>query len=104
MSHVKRLKRNGTTFEECGPKFWRQWQRMCELDAFRFPIETRPFDDLSEFIGRKIKSNNAVYASIGNYPEKEDIQLAKRTLGDLWRYVEMALDTEDGQIYSLTEF
>ena len=98
------MRREGRTFDECGAKFWRQWQRLGELDAFRFPIEAMPFDELDEFMGFEVFRGVGREGTIGEYPEKHDIRLAKKALGDLWRYVEMALDTEDGSIYSLDSF
>jgi hypothetical protein len=104
LSHLKRAKRERRSHDECGAKFWREWQRLGQLDAFRFPIEVLPFYDLEVFIGREVNRDLAVRGSVGEYEEKNDIELAKTSLGDLWRYVEMALDTEDGSIYRLDTF
>jgi hypothetical protein len=98
------MERERRGFDECGAKFWREWQRLGELKAFRFPLELMPFDDLENFIGRPVKRIDRVVRSVGDYQEKHDIDLAKDKLKHLWEYVEYALDTPDGQIYNAENF
>ena len=104
LSHLARREREGRKFDECGAKFWREWQRLCKLRAFRFPLEVMPFDELEEFIGRPVNRIDRVIRSVGDYPEKHDMELARERLKHLWEYVEYALDTPDGRIYNAENF
>ena len=104
LSHLQRQSHENRTREDCGAMFWRQWQRMGQLKAFRFPIEVMPFDALEAFMGQPVVHTTSVHRSIGEYPEKHDMRLAKAYLGRLWAYVEMALETPDGQIYNSEDF
>lgn len=104
VSRCKRADMSKKPRIEVAESFWRQWQRLDGFNAFRFPIEELPWDELEEFLGMECLRHNCEVGSIGDYPEKYDFQLAKDFLGDLWKYVEYALDTPDGKRYSDTEF
>ena len=92
------------TDREVAESVWRQWQRMGNLDAFRFVIEALPFDDLERYIGMPVSRIEGPRGSAGDYPEKHDISLARRALGEDWAFVEMMLDTQDGQFYRKDSF
>jgi hypothetical protein len=75
-----------------------QWDKMCEVEnAFHFPLETKPFDELEEFTGMKVKRIDGVIHSIGNYPEKKDLKTMRDFLQKDWDFVEKALKTNIGQ-------
>lgn len=77
-----------------------EWLNMCEVEGFYFPMETKPFDELEEFIGAKVNRLDTVINSIGEYDEKKNLTTARDFLGSDWVDVEIALNTEAGRIYA----
>jgi hypothetical protein len=75
----------------------KEWMRMCEIEGFHFPLETKPYDELEEYLGRPVVRDDTVVNSIGEYPEKDSIQSAKAYLGIDWVNVEAMLATPIGQ-------
>ena len=92
------------SWKKRGPARWRsnnfleQWLKMCEVkDAFYFPLETMPFDELEDFTGLTVNRTDRAFGSIGDYPEKRDLKTARDFLGDDWALVEEALETQVGR-------
>ena len=78
--------------------FLDEWLKMCEVDnAFHFPLETMPFDKLAEFTGMELNRTKQRIHSIGDYPQRKDLQTARNFLQDEWALVEQALDTSIGR-------
>lgn len=77
-----------------------EWKKLDDVDAFFFPLETRPYDDLEDFTGFSVNRSVDTRFSIGDYPEKHSIMAAKEYLGDEWSKVVAALNTKIGrQVY-----
>lgn len=72
--------------------FLKEWLNICE--GFYFPLETKPFDELEDYVGFELNRHQNVLNSIGEYPEKHSLDAARQYLGDLWSDVEVALDTD----------
>jgi hypothetical protein len=91
------------SWKKRGPKQWRtdnfliQWQRMHDIDGFLFCIEQKPFDRLEEYLGTEVNRTDAVIHSIGDYPEKQNLETARDFLADDWSLVTQALDTPIGR-------
>jgi hypothetical protein len=93
VSHKKRDSSAGTGFLY-------KWFLMCQIpNAFYFPIETMPFDELEDFLGRKVNRSTKPLKTLGDYPEKESLEAARKFLKDDWWAVEAALNTDVGQKY-----
>ena len=76
-----------------------QWMRMCQVEAFHFPMETKPFDELEEFVGFELNRHNDPINTIGDYIEKHVPVEAGYYLGAEWGDVMKALDTNVGRKY-----
>ena len=75
----------------------KEWMRMGEVeDAFYFPLETKPFDELEEFTGFTLNRHDEVINSIGDYRERDLVSMG-RYLGDEWGDVFTALETPVGR-------
>jgi len=78
--------------------FLQQWLRMCWVpQAFYFPLETKPFDELQEYTGVTLNRQVGMVNSLGKYPEKQDLQTARDFLGDEWGDVQTALNSPIGR-------
>ena len=78
--------------------FLDEWLKMCEVDnAFHFPLETMPFDELESYTEMTVNRQTEVIHSIGDYPEKKDLQTIQNFLDDDWPLVLAALDTSIGR-------
>lgn len=91
-SHKKRDPKAGTLWLY-------KWVQMCQVPAFHFPIETMPFDELEEYLGRKVRRDRDPVKTIGDYPEKHSLEAARKFLKDDWWAVEAALNTDIGRKY-----
>ena len=93
VSHKKR-------HEESGAHFLYKWILMCQIpNAFYFPIETMPFDELEAFLRKKVSRNRKPMRTLGDYPEKRSLDAAKTFLKDDWWAVGAALNTDIGRRY-----
>lgn len=80
--------------------FYREWQRMGQIDAFFFPLDTMPFDELEEFTGKPVIRDTSVINSIGDYPEKHSLEAAREFITkESLTLVEQMLATPIGQRY-----
>ena len=79
------------------PTFLDQWVRMDEFDAFFFPLEEMPFNELEEYLGQSVNRARKPLGTIGNYDEKKNLQAMREFLKDDWELVESALETNIGR-------
>lgn len=83
-----------------GTHFLYKWFLMCQIpNAFYFPLETMPFDELEDFLGKKVYRSTKPLKTLGDYPEKKNLEAAKKFLDDDWWAVDAALRTNIGQHY-----
>jgi hypothetical protein len=76
------------------------WMMMDEFtDAFFFPLEAKPFDELQEFTGLDLNRHDKRIRSIGEYPERNDLVAAGYFLGKEWGDVFKALQSTIGSKY-----
>ena len=93
------------SWKKRGPARWRtptfldQWKRMDEFDAFFFPLEEKPYKALEEYLRLDVVRVDKRVNSIGDYPERNDLQTARDFLKDDWALVEQALNTKIGSQY-----
>ena len=72
---------------------------MCDMEAFYFPLDSKPFRNLAQYTGRELNIHDKALNSLGDYPERKNIKTAlaflEKDVGD----VIDALDTPIGRKY-----